>query len=166
MPLLFNGWDSLDWITVGFLSFALVFTFMFSKGTSVHYFLFISDSEANVPELFLIVSRTNMKKYGSPSSSLHFCRFFSIVWIALSTKPLLWRNTELGILCMKCHDLENVLNSCELYWGPLSVNTTLGMSCHANILLMWILTVSDKTFGSLGQSIWGWTSLILLQSWV
>ena len=55
---------------------------------------------------------------------------------------------------MKSHDLENFLNLCELYWGPLPVNTTLGMSCHANILLLWILTVSDETFGSLGQSIW------------
>ena len=45
------------------------------------------------------------------------------------------------------HDLENFLNLCELYWGPLSLNTTLDMLCRANILLIWVMTVSHEAFG-------------------
>ena len=60
---------------------------------------------------------------------LAFFRVFWIVWIALFTNPLLWGNSGLDVLCMNSHDLENSLNSCELYWGPLSLNTILGI-CH------------------------------------
>ena len=61
-------------------------------------------------------------------------------------------NSGLEVLCMKFRDLENFLNLCELYWGPLSVNTTLGIPCRANILLIWVMTVSDETFGSWASS--------------
>ena len=54
MPLVFNSWCSLNWLTVGFLSFVLVLTFMFSEHTSVRNFLFISHPEVDVPELFLV----------------------------------------------------------------------------------------------------------------
>ena len=46
------------------------------------------------------------------------------------------------------HDLENFLNPCEQYWGPLSINTTLDLPCRANILLIWVMTISDEAFGS------------------
>ena len=85
MLFVFNGSSFLDWLTVDFLSFVLEFTFMFSKGASIHNFLFTSNSEADVPELFFIVRSANMAKYGSLSSSLHFHSVFLMVWIALST---------------------------------------------------------------------------------
>ena len=47
---------------------------------------------------------------------------------------------------------KNFLDSRELYWGPLSLNNTLGMSCHANILLIWVIAVSDEAFGSWASS--------------
>ena len=54
---------------------------------------------------------------------------------------------------MKSHDLEKFLNSFELYWGPLSLKTILGMSCCTNILFVWVMTVSDGAFGSWASSI-------------
>ena len=48
-----------------FLSFVLVFTFTRSKGTRVCSSLFISNSEADVPELLLIVRSNSMAKYES-----------------------------------------------------------------------------------------------------
>ena len=56
-----------------------MFTFTFTEGTSVSNFLFISNSEADVPDLFLVMSSVNMAKYGSQSSSLYFRRVFLIV---------------------------------------------------------------------------------------
>ena len=50
------------------------------------------------------------------------------------------------VLCMKSHDLN--LNFHQLYWGPLSLNTTLGMPCWAKIFLIWVVTVPDEGFGS------------------
>ena len=50
------------------------------------------------------------------------------------------------------HDLENFLNSSELSWDPLPLNTTLGMPCRANIFLIWVMAVSDEAFGSLASS--------------
>ena len=49
---------------------------------------------------------------------------------------------------MKSHDLEKVLKLCELYWGLLSLNITLGMECFPNILIMWVMTGFDEVFGS------------------
>ena len=74
-----------------------------------------------------------MAKYGSQLSSLHFCRVFLIVWIAPSTNPLFGGNSGLEALCMKSHDSENFVNSCELYCGPLSLSATLDMPYCANI---------------------------------
>ena len=63
-----------------------MFTFMFSEGTSVRNFLFISNSEADVPELFLVVRRINMAKYRLLLSSLHFGRvFFVAEWLSPET---------------------------------------------------------------------------------
>ena len=104
--------------------------------------------EADVPELFLVMRSANMAKYGSLSSSLNIRRVFLMIWIALSTNPLLWGKSGLEVLWMKSYDLEDFLNTCELYCGPLSLNTTLGMICRANILLTWVMTVSDEAFGS------------------
>ena len=129
-------WSSLDWLTISFVIFVLVFTFTFSECTSVCNFLFICIFESHVPMLLLVVRSANMAKYGSLLSSLHSCRVFLMVWKDLFTNPLLWGNSGLGVLCIKSYDLENFLNSCELYWGPLSLNTTLGVPCRANILLI------------------------------
>ena len=79
MSLGFNGWSSQDLLTVGFLSFVLVFTFTFSESTSVSNFFFISNSEADVPDLFSVMCSPNMAKCESLSSSLHFWRVFLIV---------------------------------------------------------------------------------------
>ena len=51
-----------------------MFTFRFSESTSNRNFLFISDSEVDVPELFLAVRSANMTKYGSLLSALYFRR--------------------------------------------------------------------------------------------
>ena len=126
--------------------------FLMKISTLVCNFNFISNSEVDVTELFLVACKTKMAKYESLSSSFCFRRVFVMVWIALSTNPLLWQNTGVEVLCMNSHDLENFLNSCELYWGPLSLNTTLGMWCHANIHLIWVMTVSDEAFGSWASS--------------
>ena len=109
--LVFSGWSSLDWLTVGFLSFVLVITFTFHKGTSVYNFLSISNSEADISELFLVVRSADMAKYVSLSSSIHFRRVFLMAWMAVSTNPLLWRKSGLKVLSMKSHDLESFLNS-------------------------------------------------------
>ena len=53
---------------------------------------------------------------------------------------------------MKSHDLENFLNSCKKYWGPLSLNTTSDILCRANMLLIWTMTLSDEAFGSWASS--------------
>ena len=68
--LLINIWSSLDSLTVDFSSFALLFMLMFSKGSSVCSFLFISNSEADVLELLLVVRSTKMAKYGSTFSAI------------------------------------------------------------------------------------------------
>ena len=57
----------------------MVFMFTFSEVTSFRNFLFISNSEADLPELFLVVRSGNMAKYGSLSSSLRFRRVFLMV---------------------------------------------------------------------------------------
>ena len=57
----------------------MVFMFTFSEVTSVNNFLFISNSETDLPELFLVVRSGNMAKYGSLSSSLRFRRVFLMV---------------------------------------------------------------------------------------
>ena len=44
-------WSFLDWLTVGFLSFVLEFTFTFIEGTGVSNFPFISNSDADVSGL-------------------------------------------------------------------------------------------------------------------
>ena len=49
---------------------------MFSEHTSVRNFLFISNPEVDVPELFLVARSLAWLKYGSLSSSVHFRRFF------------------------------------------------------------------------------------------
>ena len=92
----------------------LIFTF--SEGTSVHNFLFTSNSEVAVPELFLVVCSADMAKYVSLLSSLYFRRVSLMVRKAISTNLLLWGNLRLEALCMKFHDLEKNLK--------LSLNTT------------------------------------------
>ena len=109
-----------------FLEFHLVFAFTFSKVTSACNFLFISNSEADVPELFLVVHSTNVAKYILLLSSLHSCRVFLMVWKALSTNPLLWGNSGLTVLCMKSHDLEDFLNSYELHWRSIATKYYFG----------------------------------------
>ena len=141
------------------LSFILMFTFRFSESTSARNFLFISNSEADVPELFLVARSANMTKYGSLLSSLYFRSILLTVWIALSKKPLLFGNSRLKVLCMKSHNLKYFLKSCELDWGPLSLNTTLGMAYRANILLIWVMTASDEAFGSWARSDTCWCNL-------
>ena len=108
--LVFNDWKSPDWLTVGFLNFVLVFMLTFGEGTSVCNFLFISNSEENIPELLLVVCSDNMAKYRWLSSSFYFPRVFVMVWIALAIKRLLWGNLGLEVLCIKSSNLENVLN--------------------------------------------------------
>ena len=49
---------------------------------------------------------------------------------------------------MISHNAENFLHSYNLYWGRLSLNTTFGMPCHANIPLLWVITLSDEAFDS------------------
>ena len=56
-----------------------MFTFTFSESTSVSNFFFISNSEVDVPDLFLVMCSANMAKCESLSSSLHFWRVFLIV---------------------------------------------------------------------------------------
>ena len=95
-----------------------MFTFTFSEGSSVRNVFFISDSEEDVPELFLVVRSANMAKYGSLSPSLHFrnFRFFGFLnGLASSLHELITLRERLKVLCIKSHDLENLLNSCELY---------------------------------------------------
>ena len=67
--------------------------FTLGKGNRIRNFLFISNIEADVPELFLVASCANMAKYGSLSSSLHFHRVFLFVCVALSTNLLLHEGT-------------------------------------------------------------------------
>ena len=50
-----------------------------SEDTGVLNVLFISNSKADAPELFLVVRSTNMAKYRSLPSSLHFHRVFLMV---------------------------------------------------------------------------------------
>ena len=67
-------------------------------------------------------------------------------------KPITLSGIGTRSLVYEVHDLENFLNPCELYWGPLLLNTTLGMPCRANILLIWVMAVSDEAFGSWSSS--------------
>ena len=53
-----------------------MFAFTRSKGTRVFSFLFRSNSEADVPDLLLVVRSANMVKYGSLSLTLYFFRVF------------------------------------------------------------------------------------------
>ena len=114
-----------------FLGSFLLFTFAFRKGISVHIFVLISNSEADVLELVLVVCSAKLAKYWSLSSSIHYCWVSIMVWIVFSTNVLLWGNTGLELLCMNYHDLEHFWNLNKLYWDPLSLNTTLVMACCA-----------------------------------
>ena len=100
------GWLLTSWVSVWCLCLHLVRVYIY-----VCNFLFTSNTEADVPELFLVVhsTSTKMTKYGSLSSFLHFHRVFLLVWIALSTNLFLWGNSWLEVLCMKSHDLEKFL---------------------------------------------------------
>ena len=144
----FNGLKSPNWLTVGFLNFILMFTFMFSDGTSVCNFHFISYSEEDISQLLLVVRSDNMAKYRWLSLSLHFRRLFVMVWIAVSIKSLLWENLGIEVVFMKSHDLQNVLNFRELYWGCIVTKYFLGYAMFCNILLIWVMTASDEIFGS------------------
>ena len=72
-------------------------TFTFSESTSVHNFLFISNSDVAVPELFLVVYSTDMTKYGSLLSSLHFRSFHNGLNSYLH-KPITLTELEAGSL--------------------------------------------------------------------
>ena len=100
------GWQLTSWVWVWCLCLHLVRVYIY-----VCNFLFTSNTEADVPELFLVVhsTSTKMTKYGLLSSFLHFHRVFLLVWIALSTNLFLWGNFWLEILCMKSHDLKKIL---------------------------------------------------------
>lgn len=56
----------------------------------------------------------------------------------ISTNPVIWETSMLEVLCMMSLNSENFSNSYNLYWGLLSLNTTLGMLCCVNILLIWV----------------------------
>ena len=65
----------IQWLKlVELLSFIVVVTLPFSKGTSIFKFLFISNNGADVPELCLVVHSANMAQHVPLSSSLHFRR--------------------------------------------------------------------------------------------
>lgn len=120
----FKGWSSLDWLTVCFSSFILMFKLTFSEGTSVLNFQlsFHQQLWMDVPELGVFERSTDTAKYGSVSSSLHIFWVFLMVWIPSSTNLLHWENSRLEVLSTKSHSLEDFLNSYELYCGPLSQN--------------------------------------------
>ena len=130
VSFLFSGWW-INWLLVSWVSFwclrlrlskLLVFATFFSSATLRWMY-------QSCFWLWIALTWLSMGQY----YPLHFCRVFVMVWIAPSTNPLFGGNSGLEVSCMKSHDSGNLLNSCELYCGPLSQNATFGMPFCANI---------------------------------
>ena len=74
--------------------------------------------------------------FGDALHSMGSFAVFRIFFTVFTAFPLLLGVYGKDVVCSKHHYLENFLNSVHVYCGPLSLCTSMGLPCLANIFLM------------------------------
>ncbi len=87
-----------------------------------------------------VVRSASSAKYGSSPLWNAFLRVFLTVWVILSMKPLLCGYSGLLLLCTRSHSRAELMYSRDVYWGPLSEMTSLGIPNFEKIRLVCITT--------------------------
>ena len=96
-----------------------------------------------------IVLSAKIAKQGSLLNNLAFVNVFLTVCIVRSTMPLLCGYSGLLKSWSKPQDYANLSYSSEINCGPLSLITVSGIQWHANMLLVWLITISLNVFGNM-----------------